>query len=193
MRSIYVLRHSARDDGAAHLNAAGVQLARALGDRLGPMQRTASSPAQRCLETAVALGCAVDEEWDELALPDDDATMQELDRIATYGDAVRLVRYGRCIPSLASQLRDHIQRLIDELQDHQDALLVTHAGVVEVVAAAVCGESVAELGEGVGYCEGVRMMLHDADRIGDGRRTQAGKVWAWRAFRNSSADLEQLP
>ena len=193
MRSIYVLRHSARDNGGAHLNAAGVQLARAIGDRLGPMQCTASSPALRCLETAVALGCAVDEEWDELALPDDDELMLELDRIATYADAVRLVQHGRRIPELASQLSERIHRLIDELQDHQDALLVTHAGVVEVAAAAVCGGSVAELGEGVGYCEGVRMMLHDADamrdsselveRSSDGRRSPRRRGWEWRASR----------
>lgn len=161
MRSIYVLRHSARDNGGVHLNAAGVQLARALGDRLGPMRCTVSSPALRCIETAVALGCTVDAEWDELALPDDDELMQELDRIAAYADAVRLLQHGRRIPELASQLRERIHGLIDELRDHQDALLVTHAGVVEVAAAAVCGGSAAALGEGVGYCEGVRMMLHD--------------------------------
>jgi broad specificity phosphatase PhoE len=160
MRSIYVLRHSARDSGAAHLNAAGVALAREFGNVLGPMQVVAVSPALRCIETAVALGYAIDAEWDELALPEDEGLMHELDRATTYADAAWLAAHGRHVPAYAAQLRRRIIGAAADLHDHQDALLLTHGGIVEVIAAAVVGAEVGELPGGVGYCEGVRMMLH---------------------------------
>lgn len=160
MKSIYVLRHSARDPGETHLNAAGVRLARDIGAQLGPMSFVFTSPAQRCIETVVALGFAVQEEVDELALPDDDELMSELDRVHDFAVAFHLVHNGSHVPAFARRLRGFAEQAAARLLDHQDALLVTHGGIVEVVTVALAGESAAErLGSGIGFCDGVRLIM----------------------------------
>jgi broad specificity phosphatase PhoE len=160
MKSIYVLRHSARDGGETHLNAAGVRLARDFGAQLGPMTLVLTSPAQRCIETVVALGCAVQEETDELALPDDDDLMFELDRVHDFADALHMVRHGRHVPAYARKLRIFAEQAAARLLDHQDALLVTHGGIVEVLTVALTGDpAAARLGSGIGFCDGVRFLM----------------------------------
>ena len=165
MRSVYVLRHSAREPYDVHLSQAGVRLAREIGESLGPMARVCSSPAQRCIETAVALGFAVQEERDELALPDDDALALELDAIGDFADAVRLSQHGEHVPAYAGRLGEFVRTIVDGLYDHEDALLVTHGGIVEVIAAALAGSASARLGDGAGYCDGVRLMTEDGAAI----------------------------
>src|SRR5688572_21635913 len=66
MRWLEVRRHSLTKKGAARgggsqLSAEGVALARAVGARLGPFAYVAASPIPRTLETAIAMGFAVDE------------------------------------------------------------------------------------------------------------------------------------
>ena len=161
MKSIYVLRHSARDSGETHLNAEGVQLARDAGAQLGPMTLVLTSPAQRCIETVVALGCAVQEETDELALPDEDEDLMfELDRVHDFADAIHLVRNGRHVPAYARSLRRFVEQAAVGLLDHQDALLMTHGGIIEVLTVEMAGEvAAASLGSGIGFCEGVRFVI----------------------------------
>jgi len=167
MKSIYVIRHAARDFGSVHLNAEGVRAARLLGDRLGPMEYVATSPAQRCIETAVALGCAVQQEADELALPEDDDRMAELDRVRTFSDAVRLAAHGMHLPTYARELRLFVDRAANALLDNQDALLVTHGGIVELIAAAVDASAAVQFSDGVGYCDGVRICIAGSPSVED--------------------------
>ncbi len=167
MRSIYVVRHSAREPHEPHLSLPGVRMARAQGELLGPMARVCSSPALRCIETVVALGCAVQEECDALALPDDDALAMEFDLIGSFADAVRQIEHGTYMPAYARSLRTFVESIAEELYDHEDALLVTHGGVVEVLTALLAGaDATAKLGMGVGFCDGVRLII-DNDGVSD--------------------------
>ena len=66
MRSIQIRRHSYTKKGAArgkgsHLSAAGVTLARRIGAETGPFELVLTSTVPRTLETAIAMGYAVDE------------------------------------------------------------------------------------------------------------------------------------
>jgi hypothetical protein len=71
MRWLEVRRHSLTKKGAArgrgsHLSAEGVALARLVGESLGPFATVVTSASPRAIETAVAMGFAVD---DALELP----------------------------------------------------------------------------------------------------------------------------
>ena len=74
MRWLEVRRHSLTKKGAArdrgsHLSAEGVALARFVGASLGPFARVVTSTSPRAIETALAMGFAVD---DTVELPSGD-------------------------------------------------------------------------------------------------------------------------
>jgi len=62
MRMIEVRRHSLVQDHV-HLSQAGIDLARPVGSTLGPFNRVVTSQILRTVETAVAMGFAVDGQW----------------------------------------------------------------------------------------------------------------------------------
>jgi len=70
MRELEVRRHSRRERPGQHLTRWGVAHARRIGADLGPFDRVVTSPLARCVETAVAMGFAVDEVDPRLAGPD---------------------------------------------------------------------------------------------------------------------------
>jgi hypothetical protein len=67
MRWLEVRRHSltkkgaARGRGGSHLSAEGVMLARLVGASLGPFASVVTSVSPRAIETALAMGLAVDD------------------------------------------------------------------------------------------------------------------------------------
>jgi hypothetical protein len=61
MRYLELRRHTRRKGQDPHISQAGLDLARKAGDGMGPFVRVVSSPAVRCIETAVAMGFAVGE------------------------------------------------------------------------------------------------------------------------------------
>ncbi len=164
MKTLDIRRHSRRDAHSAHLNRAGVALARAIGDGSPRYARVLSSPARRAAETAVALGFAVDADCDELALPEERGLALELDLIKNFGDAAMLARGGQHTPAYLARLANWVREVLSAMPDEQAVLMVSHAGVVECLAAALSPDC-AELGDGVGFCEGVRMCFHADGRL----------------------------
>src|SRR4051794_11111820 len=67
MRLLEIRRHARRERPAQHLIQRGVDMARTLGAELGPFDRVVTSPLARCIETAVAMGFAVDDVCPALA------------------------------------------------------------------------------------------------------------------------------
>src|SRR5262245_3439354 len=61
MKTIEIRRHSMRFKPGDHLNQPGVTLARLIGENLGPFDRVVTSRLPRAIETAIAMGFAVDE------------------------------------------------------------------------------------------------------------------------------------
>ncbi|NCA13890.1 MAG: histidine phosphatase family protein, partial [Proteobacteria bacterium] len=79
--TIEVRRHAMRAPGGVHLVQAGVALARRVGEGLGPFAVVITSPIPRAFETAIAMGFAVDDVDDHLAL----LPSKVLDRVAWDG------------------------------------------------------------------------------------------------------------
>ena len=71
MRTIEIRRHCYTKKGDArgkgsHLSAAGVAQARRIGVEIGPFNLVVTSHIPRTLETAIAMGFAVDDQWNVL-------------------------------------------------------------------------------------------------------------------------------
>src|SRR5215217_8560123 len=67
MRLLDIRRHARRQRPAQHLIQRGVDMARTLGAELGPFDLVVTSPLARCVETAVGMGFAVDQDRPGLA------------------------------------------------------------------------------------------------------------------------------
>ena len=71
MRYLEVRRHAIRTQPGEHLSQAGVDLARRVGEGMGPFDRVVTTLAPRAFETAIAMGFAVDEQSGEFPMMDE--------------------------------------------------------------------------------------------------------------------------
>src|SRR5438067_8366333 len=72
MRHLEVRRHTMRTKPGEHLSQAGVDLARRVGEGMGPFDRVVTTLAPRAFETAIAMGFAVDEQLDNFPKMNDE-------------------------------------------------------------------------------------------------------------------------
>ncbi|MGD0717977.1 MAG: phosphoglycerate mutase family protein [Thermoplasmata archaeon] len=160
MRILEHRRHGRRSPGGTHLSAEGVRSARALGGTIGPFYRVVTSPRPRAIETAVAMGFAVDYEMPELGhFPED----LELPSEAAVGARIPFETWARALkhdPRLReyAQTQEFLWRsVLDGVPDGGQVLMISHGGIIEVGALGADLEGARRLGEGLHYLEGVRM------------------------------------
>ena len=163
MRYIEHRRHSIRD-ASGHLSQHGVTLARRVGATIGPFEMTFTSPKPRAFETAIAMGCAVEDQLDVLAeWTDDISDAADHGGFAAVG---ALVRGNGAAAKVARASRRALFDIARSLGDGRAALVVSHSGVVEgSVMACMPGLDGLALGHGVGYCEGVRLAFEQDDFV----------------------------
>ena len=95
MRYLEVRRHSKRSRPNQHLTQWGVALARGLGSQIGPFDRVVTSPLPRCVETAVAMGFAVDETIGQLAGDDRlGESFPAMDKVRQTGETPEVSAYA---------------------------------------------------------------------------------------------------
>ncbi len=166
MKTIVNLRHAQRQDHSdedSHLSQLGVDQAKRVGARYESFDLVVSSPLPRAVETAIAMGFAVDirepllGEWD-------DETMREPEwdtgfGYASWADAYRL---GRRVASYVDQRLPLLQSWIDEIPPGGSLLIVSHGGVVEALTLGLAPDANhAELGDSPGQVEGVLVVYDD--------------------------------
>jgi broad specificity phosphatase PhoE len=162
MRSLIHRRHSLRSPGDVHLSPEGVALARRVGAGSGHFDRVVTSPKARAVETAQAMGYAVDAEWEELgSLPEPVARYLERESPSTFGEYVRSVTAVDGIRSAAEALAHRWAIELDRLPEGARVLMISHAGVVELGAAGALPDESVRWGPTVAPLEGVRL---DRDR-----------------------------
>lgn len=167
MRVLEHRRHSRRNPGGLHLNQAGVALARRVGTGLGPFDRVVTSPLPRAIETALALGFAVDAELRAL-LPAPDAVDGNVVARppASFADYVRLVEHGGQTEQFARRQEETWRSELSRLPDGGRLLAISHGGVIEFGAAAALPTVARQWGAPLGLLEGVRLYL-DGERWAD--------------------------
>ncbi|MAF13190.1 hypothetical protein CMK11_22275 [Candidatus Poribacteria bacterium] len=167
MRYLEVRRHSARVKPSQHLSREGVDLARRIGATRGPFARVFTSPVTRAIETAVAMGFAIDEDLPALGtdhLPIVGPEVNFDGGFLAWATAARTG--GETVPYVRSQA-DLWHRVATALDDGEAALLIGHEGIMEGGAVGCLpDEDHAAWGPMCGFCEGVRLR-HDGQRFAD--------------------------
>lgn len=165
MRHIEVRRHSAREKPGPHLSRTGVALATRVGAARGPFARVVTSPVTRAVETAVAMGFAIDECIPELGTDHLPVVGPEVDFSGGFlAWAVAAAAGGETEPFVRSQSALW-GRLAMDLADGEAALAIGHEGIMEGGAVGCLPEADhATWGPMCGFCEGVRL-AHDGSRF----------------------------
>jgi broad specificity phosphatase PhoE len=164
VRWLEIRRHSFTKKGpgrgsGSDLSSEGVALARQIGAALGPFARVATSPLPRAVETAIAMGHAVDELID---LPSGYVPgVAHHDQWAWPRPYVRyaeLIAQGGGLAQVAATGRDAMIRLVSAVADGGAALFISHGGTIEPVLVACLPEAHHEAwGPALGHLEGARL------------------------------------
>lgn len=159
LRIIEHRRHTLRVKPGQHLSQAGVDLARAVGEGMGPFDLVVTSALPRAYETAIAMGFAVDEQVDWLSslAPGFEDEVPWDAGVACIAAAARGLPEG-AVARFVRRLAAFHRELTARLPESGRALVISHGGVVEASAVGCKpDEDFAAWGPAFGYCEGVRM------------------------------------
>lgn len=161
MKTIEVRRHSIRRKPADHLSQEGVILARRVGENLGPFDRVITSTLPRAIETAVAMGFAVDE-LHELMSGYNDEVEREAPWPLSLAGYAEVVRQGGAAARYAARLAALYARTADFLPDGRAVLVINHGGVAELgVVACLPDADHFAWGSHFEPCEGIRLFYED--------------------------------
>ena len=164
MRYLELRRHTMRTKPGQHLSQAGVSLARNVGEGLGPFERVITSTLPRAFETALAMGFAVDEQFDLLSAMPLDAD-EEIAWDAGFALLAQAVKRGGAVALYAGQLATLHYNIVQNLPENGRALVVSHGGIVELTAIGCLPDAdYSTLGPGCDYCEGV-LLTFEHDRF----------------------------
>jgi broad specificity phosphatase PhoE len=165
MRWLEVRRHSLTKRGEArgrgsHLSAQGVALARAVGEEVGYVAYVVTSTSPRAIETAVAMGHAVDEAID---LPGgyvdgEVAHHEQWSWLKPYVAYASLIRRGRGLAAAAEEHRAAWVRTIAATEDGEVTLIISHGGAIEpALVACLPDADHASWGAPFAHCDGARL------------------------------------
>lgn len=161
MKTLEIRRHSIRSKGGDHLNQDGVTLARLVGQNIGPFDRVITSKYTRALETAIAMGFAVNEQVELMNTYGAQIESQAPWPMPYYHYSV-IARENDVVAKYANQLASYYQSIMQKIVDSESALVVNHGGVVELgVVACLSDENFLSWGDEASYCEGARLFWED--------------------------------
>jgi broad specificity phosphatase PhoE len=162
MRYLEVRRHSKRVRPGHHLSPWGIALARRLGAALGPFDQVVTSPLPRCVETAVAMGFAVQATPDALAgsdgLGETFPQFEQVDWAAGAAGLAALIQAGGPLAVFVAAQAALWREIALGVPDGGATLLIGHGGAfLSGAAIALVPDAVNIVGMGSSYCEGVRV------------------------------------
>lgn len=161
MKILEVLRHSIRVKPGQNLSRVGVALARALGQNHPPVDACVTSPVPRAVQTAVAMGFAIDAEHPGLAEMAE-AVAAEVAWDAGFPAFIAAVRRGGAAAALARAQAALYAEILRDVPEGGHALVVSHGGIVEAGAiGAVPDQDLSGFGGPLDCLEGVRLAWED--------------------------------
>jgi broad specificity phosphatase PhoE len=169
VRWLEIRRHSLTKKGAArgrgsHLSAEGVALARLVGASLGPFARVVTSASPRAVETALAMGFAVD---DTVELPSGYVHgavehHQQWRWPRPYSAYAELLGRGAGLPAVAEAYRVAWTGVVEAVPEGAAALVVCHGGGIEPgLVACLPDADHGSWGAPFGHCDGARLDFED--------------------------------
>ena len=165
MRWLEVRRHSLTKKGAArgrgsHLSAEGVALARRIGESLGPFASVVTSASPRAIETAVAMGFAVDDavELPSGYVPGEVGHHDQWGWPHPYRTYAELLGRGGGLATVAEAHRRIWTSVVEAVADGAAALVVAHGGGIEPGLVACLPDADHESwGAPFRHCDGARL------------------------------------
>ncbi|MEU8322317.1 histidine phosphatase family protein [Nonomuraea sp. NPDC048881] len=169
MRWLDVRRHSLTKKGAArgrgsHLSGDGIALARFIGSGVGPYERVVTSSSPRAVETAVAMGFAVDDtmEMPSGYVPGEIARHAQWGWTEPYRRLAEIIREGREAATVAETHRAIWADTVRDVAEGCSALLVGHGGAIELALAACFPDASHDSwGTSFAHCDGARLGFDD--------------------------------
>lgn len=169
MRTLEVRRHAFTKKGAergagSHLSQEGVTLARQIGGQIGPFALVQVSPIPRTMETAIAMGFAVDAAVEPLGpeSPDLFREIGHLDRWSwpnPFVEFVRLIGLGNETAALSKMVHMHLRAMLAQTPEGGQALAISHGRVIECgLVPFVTTDECANWGDPFRHGEGARIV-----------------------------------
>jgi broad specificity phosphatase PhoE len=150
-------RHAKRTKPSPHINEEGVRIARRIGDNLPRFDLVVTSMKKRSIETAVAMGFAVEKTAKILSdLPD--FLEAQIAHSAGFEAFAKLAEKDARVRDYLQKLREFTYSQLEKVPDGGRILMVSHGGLVEWCALA-CYPSAADWGKALDKCEGVRLVF----------------------------------
>jgi broad specificity phosphatase PhoE len=168
-RWLEVRRHSLTKKGdsrgrGSHLSPDGIALARAVGDRIGPFAYVICGELPRHLETAVAMGFAVD---GTVALPSGYVPGEvnhhdQWDWPEPYVRYKEILDQRRGLAKVATAHREIWLHALSSISDGESALVISSGGAIEPTLVS-CLPDADHRGWGapLSHCDGVRLTFED--------------------------------
>ncbi|SRR6266545_1123650 len=169
MRWLEVRRHSLTKKGPArgrgsHLSAQGVALARAAGADLGPIAYVLASISPRAVETAIAMGLAVDDavEFPSGYVPGEVEFHEQWTWEQPYVRYAGLIARCGGLAAIADAHRAIWTRVVESVDDGEAALIVGHGGSLEpALVACLPDADHRQWGGLLAHCDGARLGFAD--------------------------------
>lgn len=134
-RHCYTKKGEGRGKGS-HLSAEGVRQARYIGETIGPFDLVLSSSIPRTLETALAMGFAVDDQITELgeiplAVWDEIGHHERWDWDDPFGQFATIIAQGGATTTLGKQQKDIWIQAAQSVGSTGQVLIISHGRVIE--------------------------------------------------------------
>lgn len=162
MRYIELRRHTLRESDNPHISQAGLDLARRVGKGLGPFARVVTSPAPRCIETAIAMGFAPDEIYEPVQEQMKKKHVREVEELLPFDMAfaqrAKIMGGAKSTRKYARALVAQWMAVAGRIAEGECALVITHGGYIEDSAVACLpNANHRKWGKNFGQCEGIRL------------------------------------
>ena len=176
MRVLEVRRHSIREKPNPHLSQEGVTLARRVGEGIGPFDLVVTSPLARAVETAIAMGFAVDRQVKKLGTAHLSKVGPEVDFARGFLGWAEAIRRGGKTAKHARRQAKLWRKIALELPEGGRALLIGHEGIMEGgLLGCLPDLDVSDWGPNCRYCEGVRLTF-DGEGFVDAELLRVGPI-----------------
>lgn len=166
MRYLEVRRHSIRTKPGKHLSQEGVDLARKVGNSMGPFFRVITSTAPRAFETAIAMGFAVDEELGELNdLSEEVSKKMVFD--SGFKGFVQALEREEMIQKFSRSQSKLWASIFATVPDEKRVLVISHLGIIEAgLIASLPKIRFSSWGSLLDCCEGALLSFEDQTFVG---------------------------